>query len=381
MLTIDARSRVGERDGTARGSIELGGGPVELQAGPRPGTVWCHRPDHGDADVLFDVDSGALFPVAVGGVDAARSVAGFVGLHGRSALVPDDAGRLWLGDGGGEVLAVDVHTGRRMVDAAGPVGVIKSIAVQPLGDVVVIAAAGPGGFRFHNARTGAELPTAWQHDPDVRMRHVAFINDDTLLAWNWNEGPFLVPLSSSADGGVAVGAIRSARFEERIDLDVLDVVVAAGAVWTMLGDGRIERIHARDNDEHIARTVIATVPGGRAVAVAGPHLAVATTNTVVRVVGGVPTVALTLPGAVIDAVATDDGGRVAVGLRSGRVQLFDDDDTLRLDVAAHDERCAVLSFCDGGRALCSGGWDGRVLVIDVEPTGQRGERRGPGSHR
>ena len=260
-----------------------------------------------------------------------------------------------------------------MVDAAGPVGVIKSIAVQPRGDVVVIAAAGPGGFRFHNARTGAELPTAWQHDPDVRMRHVAFIDDDTLLAWNWNEGPFLVPLSSSADGGVAVGAIRNARFEARIDLDVIDVVVGGGAVWTLLGDGRIERIvrrgrsvHTPDNDDDLARTVVATVPGGRAVAVAGPHLVVATTDTVVRVVGGVPTVALTLPGAVIDAVATDDGGRVALGLRSGRVQLFDDDDTLRLDVAAHDERCAVLSFCDGGGALCSGGWDGRVRVIDVQ---------------
>ena len=147
---------------------------------------------------------------------------------------------------------------------------------------------------------------------------------------------------------------------------MIDVVVAAGAVWTMLGDGRIERIHAPDNDDDLARTVVATVPGGRVVAVAGPHLVVATTDTVVRVVGGVPTVALTLPGAVIDAVATDDGGRVALGLRSGRVQLFDDDDTLRLDVAAHDERCAVLSFCDGGRALCSGGWDGRVRVIDVQ---------------
>jgi hypothetical protein len=99
------------------------------------------------------------------------------------------------------------------------------------------------------------------------------------------------------------------------------------------------------------------------------------------VVAGVPTVALTLPGAVIDAIATDDGGRVAVGLRSGRVHLFDDDGTLSLDVAAHDERCAVLAFCDAGRALCSGGWDGRVRVIDVEPPGQRGERRGPGSHR
>ena len=369
------------KDGAARGSIELGGGPVDVDEGPRPGTVLCHRRD---GDLVFDVDSGALVPVAADGVDTVGSVAGFVDFHGRSALVQDDANRLWLGDGGGEVLAVDLHTGRRIVSAAGPVGVIKSIAVQSRGDVVVIAAVGPGGFRFHDARTGAELPTAWQHDPDVRMRHVAFVDDDTLLAWNWNEGPFLVPLTSSPDGSVTIGPIRSARVEARIDLDVVAVTVAAGAVWTLLGDGRIERIvpsvHARndDDDNDIARTVVATVPGGRAVAAAGPHLVVATTDTVVRVVAGVPTVALTLPGALIDAVATDDGGRVAVGLRSGRVQLFDDDGTLRLDVAAHDERCAVLSFCDGGRALCSGGWDGRVRVIDVEPPGQRGER---GSHR
>ena len=60
------------KDGAARGSIELGGGPVDVEEGPRPGTVLCHRRD---ADLLFDVDSGALFPVAVGGVDAARSVA------------------------------------------------------------------------------------------------------------------------------------------------------------------------------------------------------------------------------------------------------------------------------------------------------------------
>jgi len=65
-----------------------------------------------------------------------------------------------------------------------------------------------------------------------------------------------------------------------------------------------------------------------------------------------------------------------VGLRSGRVLVFDDDGALNLDVAAHDERCAVLAFCDEGRALCSGGWDGRVRVIDVQPPGQRGE---PGS--
>ena len=70
----------------------------------------------------------------VDGVDIVDTVAGFVGLHGRSALVLVDLNRLWLGDGGGEVLAVDVHSGRRIVEVPGPVGVVKSIAVQPQGD-------------------------------------------------------------------------------------------------------------------------------------------------------------------------------------------------------------------------------------------------------
>jgi hypothetical protein len=55
------------------------------------------------------------------------------------------------------------------------------------------------------------------------------------------------------------------------------------------------------------------------------------------------------------AIATD--ASVAWCTRDGVVG-FDD-----VTVAAHDDRCAAVTFCDHDKAVCSAGWDGRVRVL------------------
>jgi DNA-binding beta-propeller fold protein YncE len=354
--------------------VALGGGIVLIDAGPRPGTLRARRPERADQrDVVIDVDSGAILPVDDAGT-IQPTFASLAGPDGRAVVVDDGQGRLWLGDGGGGAFAVALRGGARVVALAGPSRVIKGIALPPAADVVVVAAAGPAGFAFFDAGSGVELTTAWQHDAEVRMRHVAFLDDDTVLAWNWNEGPFRVAVDR-AQTPPRVGPLERARFEERVDLDVRAVVAGAGAVWTLLGDGRVERIVRRGEGLH--RDVVATLPGGRALAVAdspaGARVVVATADAVHRISveddgerdvgrgGAAGTVAVT--DGPIDSVAVDAHGHVGVGTRAGRVRLYDGDGRVVFDVAAHDERVAALAFCDGGAALCSGGWDGRVRVL------------------
>jgi hypothetical protein len=144
-------------------------------------------------------------------------------------------------------------------------------------------------------------------------------------------------------------------------------------VWTLRVDGRVERFE-RISDR-IAHRDVTTVTGGRAIAAAGPHVVVATNAGITRIKGGgVDVVFDVSPDAAadqgdVDAVAVDEGGRVAVGLRGGRVLLFDDAGVLQLDVAAHAARAAVVAFCDGGAALCSAGWDGRVRIMELRRDG------------
>jgi hypothetical protein len=55
------------------------------------------------------------------------------------------------------------------------------------------------------------------------------------------------------------------------------------------------------------------------------------------------------------AIAAD--GHLAWCTRDGIVG-FDD-----VTLAAHNDRCAAVTFCDNDNAVCSASWDGRVRVL------------------
>jgi hypothetical protein len=179
-----------ETRGAVRGVLAIDDESLRLREGPRAGLLFAQPTLSGrKTGTLLDVDSGAAFIVASDARDAdasdASRVALLVGLHGRSALVDDLRGWLWVGDGGGAVVAVDVRTGERRSGVLGPPRVIKSVAVRPRGDVVAIAAAGIEGFGLHRVPSSAPLARGWTHDPTMAMRHVAFALNLTRNGLEW----------------------------------------------------------------------------------------------------------------------------------------------------------------------------------------------------
>jgi hypothetical protein len=324
---------------------------------PAIGTAGAVTSERGARFLAATVDDATTVLTALRGSDlvqwtAQTPVADVAGPDGRSMLSAYGQ-HLLIGDGAGRVVDVDLERGTGQVVSAGSRRVIKTGALAPGGSLVV-GAAGDDGVMFFEREANAFVRVSGPYDaiPERRARHAFFVDDDTLALLTWSELRVV-----HREGDRFVG-------DEVVQLDaadtpagVVDIValapIAGGAVGVDV-DGRVLRfgrnaagvLHAqRVGLVPEASAVAASVDGTRIVLGRSDDL-VALDGALVRRVGG----------AVSDvAIAAD--GHLAWCTRDGIVG-FDD-----VTLAAHNDRCAAVTFCDNDNAVCSASWDGRVRVL------------------
>lgn len=269
------------------------------------------------------------------------------GAHGRAAMAVHEGRRLVAtGDAMGTVALAHLDTGA-LREVGGLPRVIKSLDFSPDGRFLVLGAAGPDGLLVFHTDTLARVATPWDGNEEVRGRHVAFITGDTFVVFGWGATPFAArfegdrfveqPLAAS------MGDVRDVSCREG---SCVLLSATSQAMWLRFDDGRFT---VAPFDVPAETRLIARSPDGRALV---------TVDTQLRLPDGR---ALNEPA--LEDVAIDDGGRVALCRRDGSVALLDAALKPVFDVAAHTERCARVSFCDDGRALCTVGWDGRLRVL------------------
>jgi hypothetical protein len=367
VLDDDHATRVGRRQlavGAVR-QIDVVSDDMAIVAGAA-GTAWW-RPGIGTAGTLVndritrflsatddDVTTtiGALRGACRVQWSVHTPVADVVGPDGRSMLLAHDD-RLLVGDGAARVVDVDLHTGNGQVLSTGPRRVIKAAALGPRGTLVV-GAAGDDGVMFFERDTNGFARVAGPFDdvPERRARHVFFVDDDTLAFLTWSELRVV-----HRDGRRFVGDNVVALDPADMPAGVVDVVAVAPIVGGAVGvdvDGRVLRF-GRTASGAVGAVRLGHIPGATAIAatVDGARVVLGRNDEIVAVDGSL---VQRVRGVVSDlAIAAD--GRVAWCTRDGAVG-FDD-----ATIAAHDDRCAAVTFCDNDHAVCSAGWDGRVRVL------------------
>lgn len=305
-----------------------------------------------------------------------------VARHGYSAVLSnrrDGEQVVWAGDAGGQVEARALSTGAQVFRLSAPARVVKSIASSPSGRTIAVAAAGVDAVTlFHDS--GERLTTPWPAD-GPRARHLAMLDDDTLLLSSWSSGPYVSRRVSPAAFGPLV--LTPLLGEDSGRADIVDAAIAhePTAAWLVLErNGQLTRIERGDGGALRARPLamiagadFVDAMGAGAVVVDGARGVIAVVDERGSVRSAQRTPLDDVDGDPVTAMAASPSGRdMLVGFRSGHVAM------LRLDprsptvdvevvwvVRAHGDRVGALSFCDDGRAACSAGWDGRLRVIDV----------------
>jgi hypothetical protein len=329
--------------------FRLAEGQVVPVPGPLEG-VWRH----GARDFVGATASGELVALSArGGLSLTRS------LHGRAALaVHEPSGRVAVGDSLGEVQLGQLEAGVQEAIAGTP-RVIKSLSFSTDGRFLGLGAAGPDGVLVFDlsvtpART---VPGPWDGDPKTRGRHVAFLDAAHFVFFGWGAPPRAARFEADQGRFVEVPA-------PVLPGDMRDLVSRPGELWAVDVAGELHRL-ALTAAGFSAQTLSAGL-GAERIAVSPDGTQRAVSNA-----GGVWRLAprRTLPEPVsspVESLAIADDGRVAVCRRDGVVELRGADDVVRLEVPAHQQRCAKVAFCDAQRALCSVGWDGRLRVIAAD---------------
>ena len=132
------------------------------------------------------------------------------------------------------------------------------------------------------------------------------------------------------------------------------------AAWLLLADGAVARIEATGPPRAFGR-----VAGGVAIAGDIERLVVATASTLeLRAVDGSSSHAVPLSAdRVLDVALSANGQLVALGLRSGTVEIRSaDDGSLLARLVGHRERVASVAITEHG--IWSASWDGDVRVWD-----------------
>lgn len=298
----------------------------------------------GNSEFVATSKDGSLVKLRV---DAALGLTH--GLHGRSALAVNED-RVAVGDAFGVVQLAHLKTGVQRT-RTGPTRVIKSLAFSSDGRFLALGAAGPDGFLVFDAAFHS-IPTPWTGDAVVRARHVAFMNEDTVVHFGWGAPPRAARFDETA-----------ARFVEvplpLLPGDVRDVACRVGACWLVDADSKVHQLTLHSG---VFNTTTTTLVAERiAVSPSGEQLATAAGRFVSRRFGE-PLEA----GGDVESLAIADDGRLAVCRRDGVVRVMNAKGELVYEAPAHEQRCARVTFCDAQRAVCSVGWDGRLRVLDSE---------------
>jgi WD40 repeat protein len=266
-----------------------------------------------------------------------------------------DGARVAFGGGDGGVHVLDVERGHVRRTAVTD-QVVKSLAFAPDGRSLAVGVATGTGLRVVELDHLAERRGAWL-DPGIRVRRLAFLADDEVIAFTYG----LVPRAFGLGGD---GPREVATVSE----PVLDIAapIRPGAVVALGSRGAVWRYDA--TGQHRLRDA----SGAVAVAVSGDGRVLALCFDDGRIelrtveedgaLGG-----LVAPGVAIEDAALDHGGgRIALARLDGRVEVWRiADRRLALTVRAHAGRAAAVAFSPDGCTLATAGWDAVVRLLDV----------------
>jgi WD40 repeat protein len=142
----------------------------------------------------------------------------------------------------------------------------------------------------------------------------------------------------------------------------------ATGVWIAYQGGLLARYELRGTAVQLVP--LASVPGAKRLSVSpdGLRALAAVGEELLDLdTGGAVVRRLSRPGAIVEDIALAQDGRRAICRRDGTVTLETAGGQALWTVPAHTDRCASVAFCDGERAICSAGWDGRIRLIATAP--------------
>lgn len=261
------------------------------------------------------------------------------GLHGLSALaVHDGTRRVAAGDSMGSVQVMHFERGVDFTISGLP-RVVKSLAFSSDGRFLAIGAAGPDGVLLYDVsqRAPARLKTPWDGDPAVRARHVAFFDVACMIFFGWGAPPRAACVDGDAFAELPLPQLPADVRELAARPGELLLTETPDFVWRVTMT-RERQVVASPVPDPRAR-LVALSSSGRASFSNAPELS---------------------------AVAIADDGRLASCRLDGTVELRDERGALQFIAAAHQQRCARVSFCDQQRALCTAGWDGAFRVLNAQ---------------
>jgi len=235
------------------------------------------------------------------------------------------------------------------------VRVIKSLAFSTDGRFLALGAAGPGGVLFFEVRDERLSPVVgpWDEDPEVRGRHVVFLDDRHAVFFGWGAPPRAARFDRA-----------TARFLEvpmpAMPGDIRDVATRPGEAWALDAGGAVFRLWLDAQAVRVERVEEASGAERMALSADGRHHARAAGSAVWR--DRTPPLQVSSP---VEGLAVANDGRLALCLKEGVVELRDVEQRVLFSSPAHEQRCARVTFCDQQRAVCSVGWDGRLRVLDA----------------
>jgi tRNA A-37 threonylcarbamoyl transferase component Bud32 len=328
---------------------------VRLASGPGDSGLRLARP----------ADSANRAVWAVPGEPPA-AFASSAGMHGRSVIATSSAPhQLAVGDGQGQVLWFDLATGRAQTVAGLP-QVIKALAWSPEGRYLAIGAAGPDGLRVQDVQADRAVQGSWIGDLNVRVHQVQWLGKDLLIAFSYGGGPYAWRIRPGDASPVQLAPLP--RPNPQAMADVQDMDAGATGVWIAYQGGLLARYELRGTAVQLVP--LASVPGAKRLSVSpdGLRALAAVGEELLDLdTGGAVVRRLSRPGAIVEDIALAQDGRRAICRRDGTVTLETAGGQALWTVPAHTDRCASVAFCDGERAICSAGWDGRIRLIATAP--------------
>lgn len=348
------------------------------------------------ADGVHVWDAGSQQPVAAAAVPPAR--------WERVAFRPDGR-QIAATAADGRLVIVDAETGQTVAMPARHTAPVSSLAYSPDG-ARLLTASHDSSVRIWNADTGTKLHQliTIRRKP---FRCGAFSPDGTRVAagdvgggvrvWDAVSGR---PLSDVLEPGAAVRALafspdgtRLAVGDERGIATVRDAAALEHVVATLGGHGKLlssvvwspdgRRLATASHDRHRmihlwdaadgkeirvlrghadALTSLAFSPDGTRLASTANDKTLRLWNAADR-----PAAVLTASSAIVAAVVSPDGARIACGTEGGELIVFDAGSLeCRAAVAAHAGSVTALAISADGKALLSGGADGRVRRHTLE---------------